>query len=80
MIEDGDNDVFGQSVSKTAASPTKFIPAGYVVFEEIRGDLNRDNEADYVFIIKGTDRKKIVKHEYLGELAVRACLSYTRFP
>lgn len=60
--------VFGQSVPKTAKSPTNFIPAGYVVSEEIQGDLNKDNQADYVFIIKGTDRKKVIKHEYLGEL------------
>lgn len=59
---------FGQSKGKIAKSPTEFIPAGYVVFEELQGDLNRDNQADYVFIIKGTDRDKFVKDEYRGEL------------
>lgn len=59
---------FGQSNAKTAKSPTEFVPAGYVVFEEIEGDLNRDNQADYVFIIKGTDRDNVVKDEYRGEV------------
>ncbi|MBK8752346.1 MAG: hypothetical protein IPL99_12180 [Candidatus Competibacteraceae bacterium] len=59
---------FGQATLKTAKSPTEFVPARYVVFEEIQGNLNTDSQADYVFIIKGTDRDKFVKHEYRGEL------------
>ncbi len=59
---------FGQATPKTAKSPTEFVPAGYVVFEEIQGDLNKDNQADYVFVIKGTDRDKFIKDEYRGEL------------
>jgi hypothetical protein len=59
---------FGQTMPKTAKSPAEFIPAGYFVFEEIRGDLNKDNQEDYVFIIKGTDKDKFVKDEYRGQL------------
>ena len=59
---------FGQTIPKMAKSPTEFVPAGYVVFEEIQGDLNKDNQADYIFIIKGTDKDKFVKDEYRGEL------------
>ena len=59
---------FGQSTPRTAKSPTDFIPVGYVVFEEIRGDLNKDNQADYVFIIKGTDKDEFVNDEYRGQL------------
>jgi hypothetical protein len=58
----------GQSTTQTARSPTEFVPAGYVVFEEIQGDLNKDNQTDYVFIIKATDRTNFVKDEYRGEL------------
>lgn len=59
---------FGQSKAKIAKSPTELVPAGYVVFQTIQGDLNGDNQADYVFIIKGTDKDKFVKDEYRGEL------------
>lgn len=59
---------FGQPKARIAKSPTEFVPAGYVVFEKIQGDLNKDNQADYVFIIKGTDRNNVVKDEYRGEL------------
>ena len=39
-----------------------------MVFQEIRGDLNKDDQADYVFIIKGTDKDKFVKDEHRGQL------------
>jgi hypothetical protein len=59
---------FAQSTPKTAKSPTDFIPVGYVVFKEIQGDLNKDNQLDYVFIIKRMDKDKFVKHEYRGQV------------
>ena len=55
---------FGLSI---AISPTEFIPKGYDVLEELQGDLNKDDQEDYVFIIKGTDEKAFVKDEYRGE-------------
>jgi hypothetical protein len=58
----------GQVTPKTAKSPTEFVPAGYVVFEKVQGDLNKDNQVDYVLIIKGTDKANFVKDEYRGEL------------
>lgn len=51
---------FGFALPKTAKSPTEFIPAGHVVFKEIRGDLNKDGLEDYVFVIKGTNKDEIV--------------------
>lgn len=59
---------FGQATPKTAKSPAEFVPAGYVVFEKIQGDLNNDGQVDYVLIIKGTDRAYFVKDENRGEL------------
>jgi len=59
---------FGQTVPKTAKTPAEFVPPGYVLLEEIKGDLNKDNQTDYVLIIKGTDRGKFVEHEFRGEL------------
>lgn len=57
---------FGQL--KQAKNPSDFIPKGYVIFEKINGDLNKDGVEDCVLIIKGTDKSKFFKHEYLGEL------------
>lgn len=61
---------FGQVSSKTKPSsePTDFVPKGYILFEEIYGDLNQDNIEDCVLIIKGTDKEMVVEHEYRGEL------------
>jgi len=59
---------FGQAIPKTAKSPTELIPIGYAVHKEIRGDLNKDNQEDYVFIIKGTDKGKFVNDEQRGQL------------
>jgi hypothetical protein len=39
-----------------------------VVVEEIRGDLNKDLQEDEVLIIKATNKKNFVKHEYRGLL------------
>lgn len=49
-------------------TPADFLPEGYVVFEEIHGDLNNDKTDDCVLIIKGTNKKNIVKDEYRGVL------------
>lgn len=59
---------FSQPTTRIAKSPTEFVPAGYFVFQKSQGDLNGDNQADYVFIIKGTDKGKFVKDKYRGEL------------
>lgn len=48
--------------------PADFLPNGYVIFEKIYGDLNKDGIDDLVFIIKGTDKDKIVREEYRGVL------------
>jgi hypothetical protein len=49
-------------------NPTDFLPKGYVVFEKINGDLNKDGIEDCVLIIKGTDKKQIITDEYRGKL------------
>jgi hypothetical protein len=59
---------FGQVVPRTAKSPFEFVPPGYVVVQTIQGDLNKDNQADSVLIIKATDRTNFVKDEFRGEL------------
>ena len=48
--------------------PADFLPKGYIVFEKINGDLNKDGIADCVFVIKGTDPNRIVDVPYRGKL------------
>ncbi|WP_416224388.1 hypothetical protein [Acinetobacter sp. ANC 4648] len=45
-----------------------YIPAKYMLFEAIEGDLNKDGAKDLVLIVKGTDLKQWVNDEYRGKL------------
>lgn len=72
-----DTPVITKADSSFAAAPDSaatrdklnaFIPGGYVLFETITGDLNKDNIPDKVLVIKGTDKKNIIKDEYRGTL------------
>ncbi|MCF6350849.1 MAG: hypothetical protein L3J23_07455 [Flavobacteriaceae bacterium] len=38
-------------------NPSEFLPEGYVIFEKIYGDLNKDGLEDCVIIIKKTEKK-----------------------
>lgn len=58
--------MFGQT--KQGKEPSDFLPEGYVIVERINGDLNKDRLVDCILIIKGTDKSKIIKDEYRGEL------------
>lgn len=49
-----------------ADAPIDLIPKGYVLFEALKGDLNKDGQQDYVFIIKGTSKKYFEQDEYRG--------------
>lgn len=60
--------VFGQVTSQK--NPTDFIPKGFVLFEKITGDLNKDGLDDCVMVIKGTNKKRIITNED-GELLDR---------
>lgn len=57
---------FGQVVKKH--NPFDFLPKGYVIFEQINGDLNKDGIEDCILIIKGTDTSKIITDEFRGKL------------
>lgn len=58
----------GQEPLKSAKMPADFVPDGYVVYSEIQGDLNKDNQADYVLVVKGAEKNNYIKDEYRGEL------------
>ena len=60
--------IFAQATPKTAESPADFVPSGYVVVQKIEGDLNKDDQADSVLIIKGTNKAKFVENEHRGTL------------
>ena len=53
--------LFGQTKQEKQLS--NFVPKGFVIFERISGDLNKDGVADCVLIIKGTDKSKIIKDQ-----------------
>jgi hypothetical protein len=57
---------FGQVEQKQ--NPIDFLPKGFVVFEKITGDLNKDGVEDCVLVIKGTDNNHIITDEYRGQL------------
>lgn len=48
--------------------PIDFIPKDYIIFDTIYGDLDKDGIEDLVYMIKGTDKSKIITHEYRGKL------------
>jgi hypothetical protein len=54
--------VFGQS--EHGKNISDFLPKGYVVFEKINGDLNKDGTEDCVIIIKATEKDSIVKNRF----------------
>jgi hypothetical protein len=62
--------LYQDAVSSTnkRSDVAKFIPKGYVLFDTVYGDLNKDGLEDCVVIIKGTKKKNIVRDEYLGML------------
>jgi len=41
-----------------------FMPEGYVIFDKIFGDLNKDGNPDCVLIIKGTNKANVVKNRF----------------
>lgn len=45
-----------------------FIPKGYILFEQVSGDLNKDGLEDKILVIKGTDKSKVIQDEYRGTL------------
>ncbi|KDM90060.1 hypothetical protein [Photobacterium galatheae] len=59
---------FANDALKTAKSLTELVPAGYVVVNQMQGDLNKDNQDDFVLLIKGTDKSYIIQDEYRGAL------------
>lgn len=57
------------STEKTSRNvPIHFIPKGYILFDTIYGDLNKDGLEDCVMMIKGTDKNNIIQDEYRGEM------------
>jgi hypothetical protein len=58
--------LFGQN--ERGKEPSDFLPKGYTIDEKIKGDVNKDGLEDYVVVIKGSNKNKIIKDEYRGEL------------
>lgn len=41
-----------------------FIPKGYVLYEKVYGDLNKDSQEDCILMIKGMHKDSIVVNQY----------------
>lgn len=59
---------YNNLIVETKKNPTDFLPKGFIVFEKIYGDLNKDGIEDCVLIIKGTDKNQVITNEYRGQL------------
>ncbi len=55
VAEQSKDSVEKQFVSK----PEDAVKSEYTIVEKIKGDLNQDGQADYVFIVKGTQKEYI---------------------
>lgn len=58
--------ILGQQ--KQVKKTSDFLPKGFILFEKINGDLDKDGIEDCILIIKATDKSKFVKDEYHGIL------------
>lgn len=70
---ENDNDSSKVSIRDLTAeeiASLKLIPEGFIFFEGIRGDLNKDSIDDFVTIIKGTDPENVVENSF-GEMVDR---------
>jgi hypothetical protein len=55
-------------VTELLNKPVDYVPAGYHIVDSVKGDLNNDQLADCILIIKEVNKKNIVKDEYRGML------------
>lgn len=66
IVKDEQEDAF--SINARRKKIKDFVPKGYVIFDTIYGDLNKDGQKDCVFIIKATDKSQFINDESQGEL------------
>jgi hypothetical protein len=59
---------FAQQEKELPKNPKDLIPDGFVIRDEVVGDLNKNGVKDHLFIIKGTDKSRIIKDESRGWL------------
>ena len=56
--------IYAATTNGISSNPFDFIPPGFIVADKSNGDLNKDKQEDYVFIVKGTDKENIVKDRF----------------
>uniref|UniRef100_UPI00404922C7 hypothetical protein n=2 Tax=Gelidibacter sp. TaxID=2018083 RepID=UPI00404922C7 len=57
--------IFGNYAIQAQNSKVEdFIPKGYILYDTIFGDLNKDNLEDCILIIKGTKKENIVESRF----------------
>ncbi|WP_134497946.1 hypothetical protein [Microvirga pakistanensis] len=60
-------DVTYPNLPRQAPSAEGFVPEGWVLEEEVSGDLNRDDVDDLAFVIRQKEPKNIIENTSLGE-------------
>jgi len=50
------------TIRKTASKITDFVPAGWKILTEAKGDLNKDGLVDVAMVIENTDRKNFISN------------------
>jgi hypothetical protein len=55
------------SVPKHARSAEGFVPKGWKLENEVKGDLNGDGVDDLVLVLHEQDQRNMVKHQAIGE-------------
>lgn len=57
--------LLGNFISQAQANTIEdFIPKGYVLYEKVFGDLNKDKQKDCILIVKGTYKENIVTNRF----------------
>lgn len=55
---------YSQTLLSQSIKEENFIPQGYVLFDKVFGDLNKDNQEDCILIIKETNKDNIVTNRF----------------
>lgn len=57
--------LLGNFISQAQANTIEdFIPKGYVLYEKVFGDLNKDKQEDCILIVKETYKENIVTNRF----------------
>lgn len=65
--KDSDSGKQEGKIREKKKNPAEYLTNGFVVFEEIYGDINNDKVEDCILITKGNNKDHIIKDDDFGE-------------